>query len=487
MEQVDIICVHDNDAFSAPIEYTFGLLLSTLGIRYRVLPLHRLVQEGRESGNPLFITYTRDPVDLGPAKRIHICASDFFGPNYLRPDSLPRTPLERYDDLPAIYLGHGPPGLVRQSGGLVETGIDLIASSFFMVSRYEEVVLHAKDEHDRFPAAASLAYKEGFLSRPVVNEYIELLWRWVHSLQPGLVRRPLWPDNRSFAVCLTHDVDSFRKYPPLTMLLSVAARLRHGRTREALDLAAQHLKTLAGLAKDPFDTFDYMVRLEQSLGFKSSFYVKAGCNSEYDSEDTVRRTRGRRLAKRLEQAGCEVGLHPSYNSYDRPEYMRSEKAALDRVVGNPSYGCRQHYLRWRTPDTWRLQEQAGLLYDSTLSFADHAGFRCGVCLPFRPFDVIENRTLDIWELPLTVQEGTLQRPGYQGLCPAEAYQTMVELLQVANRSHGVFVLLWHNSSFDARGRWAGWREVYESLMGYVSEQDAWVTGGREIIQWWKDR
>ena len=56
-------------------------------------------------------------------------------------------------------------------------------------------------------------------------------------------------------------------------------------------------------------------------------------------------------------------------------------------------GGRQHYLRWKSPDTWRILEKTGLKYDVTLSFADHEGFRCGICFPYKPFDVVENRIL----------------------------------------------------------------------------------------------
>ena len=45
----------------------------------------------------------------------------------------------------------------------------------------------------------------------------------------------------------------------------------------------------------------------------------------------------------------------------------------------------------------------------------------------------------------------------------------------------------HNSPFDPLGGWAGWKEVCERLMEYVGEQNAWVTSGREIIEYWQGR
>jgi len=508
MEDVDVVCVYDNDDFSAPLEYTFDLLLSTLGISHKVMPLRQLIEQGDPPADALLVSYARDFIDLGVEKQIHIYASDLFREKYLKPDSLPETPLKKYDGLPVIYSGRGPLDWVRHSASLIETNIDIIASSFFMVSRYEEVLLDAKDEHDRSPAWASLAFQEGFLDRPIVNDYVELLWGWIQALAPGLRRKPLWPDGKDFAVCLTHDVDSLQKYRLSIMVQGALARLKllgmpkgeqaapqaedqpssveRLAPRGVLSIMLDWSKVVFRLKKDPHDTFDYMLDLEGKSGFKSSLYFMAGGDSGFDNRYSVTDRRVVKLIRKLEARGCEVGLHPSYNSYNRPDYMVAEKAALDGVVSNSSYGCRQHYLRWKTPETWRVQEGAGLFYDATLAYADHAGFRCGFCLPFTPFDIMENRALNIWELPLTVQEGTLKGASYQNLSPDEAYSRVVELVQAVRKCQGVFVLLWHNSSFDPGG-WAGWKEVYERVVYHIREQNAWVTSGRGIIEWWEER
>jgi hypothetical protein len=488
-EHIDVVCVHDNEDFSAAIEYTFALILSSLDLRHKVMSLHQARQEVHSPDKGLLLTYAPAFVDLGADKQIHIYASRLFGRNYLEPNSLPPTPLREYDGLPVIYRGRGnQEALVRKTGGLIETNIDIIASSFFMLSRYEEVVLDIKDEHSRFPASASLAFGEGFLNRPIVNEYIELLWSWLHSLEPGLTRKPLWPENKEFAVCLTHDVDHLRRYSFLPPVRRIGgAVLRGGDLRLGSNIAIDYLRTLFHLRKDPFDTFDYILDLEHRFGFTSSFYFMAGRSSKLDVKYSILEPRVVELLRQIEHKGCEAGAHASYNSYNSPEHMVSEKARLDRVAGGDDCGCRQHYLRWKAPYTWQAQESAGLLYDATVGFADHAGFRCGFCLPFEPFDIIRDRKLSIWELPLTLQENTLKRAEYQNLSPEEAYNETVGLIQAVKRCHGVFVLLWHNSSFDSLGGWAGWKEVYERLMEHIAEQNAWVTSGRGIILWWKQR
>ena len=141
--------------------------------------------------------------------------------------------------------------------------------------------------------------------------------------------------------------------------------------------------------------------------------------------------------------------------------LNLEKERLGKVSGKAILGGRQHYLRWKTPDTWRIWEKAGLKYDTTMSFADYEGFRCGICFPYKPFDVLENRVLDIWELPLTVMDGSLF--DYQNLTPEEGFQRIKELIETVKKYSGVFVLLWHNSSFDEL-RLPGWSRVCEKTL-----------------------
>lgn len=481
-----ILTAYEGRAAQQPIEYTLQFVFSAFGIHPPTIPLEELEADNPDLTETLVVSYgTRTPT-LRARCQIHIHASDFFDKDYLKPASMPVIPLRRYNDLPVIYTGSGAfDGFVQRSENLIETNIDIVASSFFMLSRYEEVILNTEDQHERFPAKASLAYKEGFLDRPIVNEYVELLWSWIHLLMPNLGRKPPWPADKEFAVCLTHDVDSLKKYsvvPPVSTIGS--ALLRQRRPRLALDIALDHFKVICHLKRDPNHTFEYLLNSERSYGFGSSFYFMSGGNSKFDDGYSVNSPRAVQAIRDIEREGHEVGLHASYCTYNDEGKIALEKRQLDNLVHNKNYGCRQHYLRWSTPETWRVQEKAGLLYDTTLSYADHAGFRCGVCLPFKPFDVIEDRKLNIWELPLTVMDTSLQGPAYQHLNPEQAYSQIIQYVEIARRFGGVFALLWHNSSFDPLEGWDGWKEVYERVMQYISEQNVLVACGREIIDAW---
>ena len=50
---------------------------------------------------------------------------------------------------------------------------DLFAASFYLISRYEEYLPHLKDKYNRYKAEESLAFKHGFLEKPIVNIWIK--------------------------------------------------------------------------------------------------------------------------------------------------------------------------------------------------------------------------------------------------------------------------------------------------------------------------
>ena len=57
----------------------------------------------------------------------------------------------------------------------LDFSFDLLAASFFMLSRYEEYLPHRSDMHGRFTAETSIAMEHGFLQTAVVERWADLL------------------------------------------------------------------------------------------------------------------------------------------------------------------------------------------------------------------------------------------------------------------------------------------------------------------------
>ena len=83
------------------------------------------------------------------------------------------------------------------------------------------------------------------------------------------------------------------------------------------------------------------------------------------------------------------------------------------------------------------------------------------------------------EVPLIVMDGTLF-DGYMRLEREDAFRLVTELIDAVEKVHGVFTLLWHNS-YLIEGTWQ--REMYERILEYCYQKNAWMTSGYEIWKW----
>jgi len=332
-----------------------------------------------------------------------------------------------------------------------------------MLTRWEETVTPDRDEYGRFPAMASVAYKQGFLDHPIVDEYALILRAWLKVIYPN------WqPRSRQFEVKLSHDVDHVQHFPNWRR----GARVVMGDVlkRHDLELAKENaINTLARMANPRWDYYYRgiykLAELSKAYGFSNdAFHFMAAEPGPFDQGYDIQAPFVRECIETLLQEGFEIGLHPSYNTYGKPAQLLEEKARLDAVLGYSEYGGRQHYLRFKVPDTWRHWEQVGLTYDSTMTYAEYEGFRCGTCHPFRPFDIEQNRELDLWELPLIVMEGTLRH--YRNLTPEQGERRVMELARRCRQVEGTFTLLWHNVSLNQN--WTLWRTIYERILGKLA-------------------
>ncbi|MEN3279924.1 MAG: hypothetical protein V7607_1064 [Solirubrobacteraceae bacterium] len=341
---------------------------------------------------------------------------------------------------------------------------DVLGTAFFMLTRYEELVIAERDQYGRFRAAASAASREGCLGRPIVDERVERLWEELRRAWPRLERRP-----RAFEVVLTHDVDdplATLQHTPRDVVRQLGGDLVRRRDPR---LAARRLRSLLGdPGRDPHNTFDFLMDVSERHGLRSAFYFLAHRDERpragaYLFEHPWVRS----LIGRVAQRGHEIGFHPSFPTYRDAERTREELERLQRVAGavgvrQDEWGGRQHYLRWANPDTWRNWEAAGLAYDSTLAYSEAVGFRTGTCHPYRAFDLRERRPLSLREEPFQVMDVTLLSS--MGLSLDAARDAVLAIAAQCRRHQGRLGILWHNNTLLRSAREQQW---YASLIEAV--------------------
>ena len=333
----------------------------------------------------------------------------------------------------------------------IDCGLDIFAAVFFMLSRWEESLPGPRDEHGRFPAAQSLAYRMGFLDRAVVQEYVDLLWNMLQQLGYPATRK-----KRQYSIQVSHDVDHPLLWWKTTdRLRTLAGSLIKRKDGREFQFWLKHLKT------DPFDTFGWLMDQSEKAGHVSHFNFMGQRSVRSDCYYPLQHPFVKNLIGQIEQRGHVIGFHPSYESFDQPALFQQELDALQSIVQQKINTGRQHYLRFEVPHTWAQWEAAGMAWDSTAGYPEAPGFRCGTCYEFPVFDLKTRKTLQLREKPLIAMEVTLAL--YQGLTPADALQKLLALRKTVQQHGGEFVFLWHNSSLNDYF-WQSWQQVYLELI-----------------------
>lgn len=217
---------------------------------------------------------------------------------------------------------------------------------------------------------------------------------------------------------------------------------------------------------DPFNTFDWLMDVSEANNLTSAFYFICGRTSKLDASYEPEHPAIRELMRRMHQRGHEIGLHPSYGTYQKPQLIKQEADRLravlqDEGIKQNEFGGRMHYLRWEHPTTLQAWNDAGMTYDTTLSYADLPGFRCGTCFEYPAFNTITQQSLQIRIRPLIAMECTIIADRYMGLgYGAEAENKFAGLKDTCRRVSGCFTLLWHNSHFGSQSD----RDMYVKVL-----------------------
>lgn len=362
--------------------------------------------------------------------------------NYISSINLPKTPIfktynELGNDLPVLFGMDS----FDCSKSQIKIGSDIIAACFFMLTRWEEIVEKEKDNHQRSIAKNSIASKWGFLHRPIVDEYADLIWKCLVHLGYQGTRK-----KQNYELIITHDVDEIQKWDSSsTATKTVAGDILK---RKSLKLAQANLKqikaTKKGLIKDPYDTFEELMDLSETKGVKSHFFFLHYGTHENDQNYSWDNPHVAEAIEKITKRGHHVGLHPSYNTFNNLDLLQTEKTEFESKFNKTVSSGRQHYLRFETPTTWQNWEDVGMTWDSTMYYSETLGFRCGTCRDFPVFNVLTKKTLALRELPLTFMDITF----FKRIENNESEELLTELKSYINtvRKHGgTFIMLWHTN------------------------------------------
>lgn len=371
----------------------------------------------------------------------------------------------------------------KDKQGNIQILNDIVYSSFYILSGRQEKFIKRK-KRDVHILEDSFLYRKRLLHFPLVNQWAELLLLAFKDTHKSV---PQWPEGKKFAIALSHDVD----YPEMIRGIEVSRYVsRNGVKSKCSDI----LKMIKG--KESFWRFEDWMDLEKKYSLLSAFYFCGfkGNLLRYfliapDPFYDVMDKRFKSIMKSIIEQGFEVGMHSSFLSYKNSNQFMNEKTRVERVLNSNVYGNRHHYWHFNQDfpyETAQIHAESGLIYDTSMGFEEHSGFRRGICSPYRLYHTEKECAVDVLQLPPCLMDSQLFH--YEDRNPFKDYKEHIDsLVSAVKRYAGVFVVDFHvrvlnNLCFE------GWSDAYIYLLEKLSSSsDYYCDTPINIARHWLDR
>jgi hypothetical protein len=331
---------------------------------------------------------------------------------------------------------------------------DIFSASFFLVSRYEEYFEAEHDEYGRFCASSSIAVKNGFIDRPVVDLWAKELAKAFLNKFPNLVFR-----RNEYKAILTIDTDQPFAYLGKNLFRSISTFF--GEKKGIQGTVGERYRIITKEEKDPFDVFDYVIENIEKNNIDTRFFFPVGNSSKHDSNPSWKNEEYRKLIHKI-AAKYQVGLHPSFVAGGDGSLINTEAGRLKIILGKEIVSCRFHFIRLFTPDSYKNVIQAGITEDYSMGYPEEPGFRAGIARPYYFYNVIDDRLTNLKIIPFQVMDATLC--DYKKTDPDTSKDIILRLINETRKVGGLFVSIWHNTSLLENQEWTRWREVFEFMI-----------------------
>ena len=315
---------------------------------------------------------------------------------------------------------------------------DIIASTFYLISRYEEYLPSILDQHQRFLYTQSVAYQQDFLDKTMVNRYIEWL-RNAMNLQFNIqIPKP----KANFLFTMDVDHAFYNKNVPLAQFVK----------RNMLDLF-NHSN------KDKYDTYDFFIQECKKRNFNALLFILCPENPHpLDHKNNRNAPVFQKLISYL-NTQTKIGIHPSYDTMGNNK-LAKETTWLQNILQQKIIKNRFHFLRFQISDLLKRIQNTSIQEDYSFGYAQIGGWRSSTSFPFPFYDLSKNKTSNVWIYSPCWMDATYQYHDKNandfGLSIAKK---QIETIQ---KYGGVFIPIFHNDLLSDEN----WQKTYLHILDY---------------------
>lgn len=370
-------------------------------------------------------------------------------PHYLMiDDSLMRQQID-------LFKWEGQPAFFYTSDE-ADVPFDIFASSFYLISRYEEYFAYEPDKHSRFTSDQSIADQGGFLEEPIVDQ-------WAYKLVSKIkIKYPSFEiPKKVFEFIPTIDIDAAFAYQHKGFYRAFLGTIQSIFLLKFEDVK-NRIKVYLRLKPDPFDVYNIVFAMLKDWP-NTIWFVLAGNYGRYDKNISIHNHAMKSIVSRIGK-DFRVGIHPSYQSGTNIERVREELSKLVDVLECGVIQSRQHFLRLFLPVTYRNLVSLGITEDYSMGYSNRSGFRAGTCTPFYFYNLREEKVVNLRVFPFQTMDFTMCQQ--MKMTPSQAVDHIMSLIAKVRAVNGTFISIWHNEYLSGVSPWKGW----ELLMPLVLEK-----------------
>ena len=361
--------------------------------------------------------------------------------------------LELFDHIPFSGASRNYKAFFKTEG---DTGFDLFAAIFFLITRYEEYLPHKKDAYGRYAHENSFAYKGEFLSEPLINT-------WLEDFRVLLAERdPVFNTTvHSFSFVPTYDIDmawsylhkGFKRNGGAFLLSLVKGQWRS---------VSERSKVLRQKQLDPYDAYEWMDDLHRRYQLNPFyFFLVAHQAGKYDKNISLDNPAFKDLVHSIADR-YQTGLHPSWHSGDVPHWLIREKEWLEQTTEKTINSSRQHYIRFEMPTTYRHLVVTGIENDYSMGYGSINGFRASIASSYYWYDLRNEASTSLLIHPFCFMDANSYYEQKQ--TPEQTATELTKYFQAIQAVHGTMITIWHNSFLGTAQTFNGWREVYQQFI-----------------------
>ena len=335
--------------------------------------------------------------------------------------------------------------------------LDIFAASFYLISRYEEYLPHLKDSKGRFQLLESIAFKNNFLDKPLVDIWVNDLKLIINRRYKNLIKELSMP-KKIIPILEVSDPYLFRQKSFVSTLLQSFNLIWNLKFKTLL----YQFYVLIRIFKDPYTEYDFLIKTFNKHKINLISFFRFTQHASDLGAISIFNYSYRLLIKNISDQ-IQLSLLVSFFGQKNQKVLKSEMINLTRLTNRSTKKVRLNYGILSLSEVYPNLVQNEVKEDYSMGYADHIGYRASTCVPFYFYDLMNEVQTPLKIYPVIITENGLRK-----FSSKKAFFEMKKHYQMSPLTSSVFSFAFSPRILSKSPDNLLWRS---SFLEYISEYE----------------